>query len=99
GVEGGSTQKDGTEVAGAFPGWTIANPQLGADFQFEPRIHDQGEKIVLGHTIKSGGGMSDGEQVLDILARHPSTAHFISLELARRFVSDTPPQALVDRAT
>jgi uncharacterized protein (DUF1800 family) len=98
GVDGGYTQKDVTEVARAFTGWTISNPQQGADFQFEPRIHDQGEKVVLGHTIKAGGGMNDGEQVLDILARHPATAHFISLELARRFVSDTPPQALVDRA-
>ena len=53
---------------------------------------------MLGHVIKAGGGESDGEQVLDILARHPSTARFISTKLVRRFVSDTPPPALVDRA-
>ena len=62
-----------------------------------PRIHDTGEKVVLGHVIRAGGGESDGEQVLDILARHPSTARFIATKLARRFVSDTPPPALVER--
>jgi len=98
GVDGGYTQKDVTEVARAFTGWTILNPQQGGEFRFEPRQHDEGEKVVLGHHIKPGGGISDGEHVLDILATHPSTAHFISFELARRFVSDTPPPALVDRA-
>src|SRR4030095_5737659 len=65
---------------------------------FEPRMHDDGEKVVLGHKIKSGGGRRDGEQVLDILAAHPSTARFIATKLARRFVADQPPQTLVDRA-
>ena len=96
GVDGGYTQKDVTEVARAFTGWTIENPQQGGEFRFDPRMHDEGDKIVLGHRIHAGG-IRDGEQVLDILAAHPSTAHFISLELARRFVSDTPPPALVDR--
>jgi uncharacterized protein (DUF1800 family) len=62
-------------------------------------MHDNGEKHVLGHTIKAGGGEKDGEQVLDILARHPSTATFISTKLARRFVGDDPPQALIARAS
>jgi uncharacterized protein (DUF1800 family) len=97
GVDGGYTQKDVTEVARAFTGWTIQQPRQGGSFKFEPRLHDDGEKIVLGHRIKAGGGMSDGEQVLDILATHPSTAHFIATKLVRRFVSDTPPPALVDR--
>ena len=97
GVDGGYTQKDVTEVARAFTGWTIQNPRLGGGFRFEPRIHDTGEKIVLGHVI-TRGGESDGEQVLDILATHPSTAHFIATKLVRRFVSDTPPPSLVDRA-
>jgi uncharacterized protein (DUF1800 family) len=61
-------------------------------------MHDDGEKVVLGHKIKSGGSRRDGEEVLDILAAHPSTAHFIATKLVRRFVSDQPPQALVDRA-
>jgi uncharacterized protein (DUF1800 family) len=96
GVDGGYTQKDVTEVARAFTGWTIDNPRQGGEFHFEPRIHDEGEKIVLGHKIKAGGA-GDGEQVLDILASHPSTARFISTKLARRFVSDIPPPPLIDR--
>jgi uncharacterized protein (DUF1800 family) len=98
GVDGGYTQKDVTEVARAFTGWTIQNPRMGGSFQFEPRIHDAGEKVVLGHVIKAGGDQSDGEQVLDILASHPSTARFIATKLARRFVSDTPPPTVIDRA-
>ena len=98
GVDGGYTQKDVTEVARAFTGWTIQQPRQGGGFRFEPRIHDPGQKIVLGHVIKAGGGQSDGEQVLDLLARHPSTARFIATKLVRRFVSDTPPAPLVDRA-
>ena len=97
GVDGGYTQKDVTEVARALTGWTIQNPRMGGGYVFNPRVHDRGEKIVLGHVIKAGGGEEDGEQVLDILATHPSTARFISTKLARRFVSDTPPPALVDR--
>jgi uncharacterized protein (DUF1800 family) len=98
GVDGGYTQKDVTEVARAFTGWTIDRPRQGGGFTFNARLHDPGQKIVLGHTIKAGGGESDGEQVLDILARHPSTATFIATKLARRFVGDTPPPALVQRA-
>jgi uncharacterized protein (DUF1800 family) len=97
GVDGGYTQKDVTEVARAFTGWTIQNPRLGGGFRFAPALHDDGEKVVLGHRIKSGGGQHDGEAVLDIVAAHPATARFISTKLARRFVSDTPPDALVDR--
>ena len=98
GVDGGYTQKDVIEVARAFTGWTIAQPRQGGDFRFDPRMHDEGEKHVLGHTIKAGGGEKDGEQVLDILASQPATAKFISTKLARRFVGDNPPPALVDRA-
>jgi uncharacterized protein (DUF1800 family) len=98
GVDGGYTQKDVTEVARAFTGWTIENPRNGGRFVFRPQLHDMGQKVVLGHVIKPGGGESDGEQVLDILAKHPSTARFIATKLARRFVSDAPPAALVDRA-
>jgi uncharacterized protein (DUF1800 family) len=98
GVEGGYTQKDVQEVARAFTGWTIANPRQGGSFKFEPRLHDDGEKVVLGHKIKSGGGKKDGDRVLDLLANHPSTAQFIATKLTRRFVADDPPKALVDRA-
>jgi len=98
GVDGGYTQKDVQEVARAFTGWTIANPRQGGSFRFEPRMHDDGEKNVLGHKIKAGGGMKDGDQVLDLLAKHPSTARFIATKLARRFVADDPPKELVERA-
>jgi len=98
GVDGGYTQTDVQEVARAFTGWTIATPRLGGTYRFEPRLHDAAEKVVLGHRIKAGGGRKDGEEVLDLLARHPSTARFIATKLARRFVADEPPSALVARA-
>jgi uncharacterized protein (DUF1800 family) len=98
GVDGGYTQKDVQEVARAFTGWTIANPRQGGSFRYEPRMHDDGDKLVLGQKIKAGGGKNDGDQVLDLLAKHASTARFIATKLARRFVADEPPSALVERA-
>ena len=97
GVDGGYTQKDVTEVARCFTGWTIRNPQRGGEFFYNDRVHDKGEKIVLGVVIPAGGGRDDGEKVLDILANHPSTARFISKELAQRFVADNPPPQLIER--
>jgi uncharacterized protein (DUF1800 family) len=97
GVDGGYTQKDIIEVARCFTGWTIRNPQQGGSFFYNDRVHDKGEKIVLGVTIPAGGGQDDAEKVLDILAKHPSTAKFISKELAQRFVADNPPPELIDR--
>ncbi len=96
GVNGGYTQKDVIEVARCFTGWTITKPQSPA-FLFSAVMHDDGEKTVLGHNIGAGGGEKDGLQVIDILAHHPSTAHFISKQLAMRFVADDPPPALVER--
>ncbi|HEX2780022.1 MAG TPA: DUF1800 domain-containing protein [Gemmatimonadaceae bacterium] len=98
GVDGGYTQHDVIEVARALTGWSIAAPREGGGFVFRPALHDAGEKIVLGVRIPAGGGESDGERVLDILARHPSTARMVATTLARRFVSDDPPPALVARA-
>jgi uncharacterized protein (DUF1800 family) len=98
GVNGGYTQQDVINVARALTGWTLQAPRQGGGFVFRPQMHDAGVKVVLGHTLAAGRGIEDGEAVLDILARHPSTAHFISMELVRRFVSDSPPPALVDRA-
>jgi uncharacterized protein (DUF1800 family) len=97
GVDGGYTQKDVTEAARCFTGWTILQPQRGGNFVFNRRAHDDGEKTVLGVKIPAGRGIEDGEKVLDIVAHHPSTARFISKKLAMRFVVDDPPQALVDR--
>jgi uncharacterized protein (DUF1800 family) len=94
GVDGGYTQKDVTEVARCFTGWTIEKPREDADFKFDERLHDPDPKMVLGNKINSGG-MKDGEKVIELLVRHPSTAKFISTKLARRFVSDSPPQLLV----
>jgi uncharacterized protein (DUF1800 family) len=113
GVDGGYTQKDVQEVARCFTGWTIFAPRGGGaaamalmgagarenagKFNFNARMHDDGEKIVLGRKIPAGGGMKDGLMVLDILARHPSTAKFLATKLTRYFVQDNPSAALVDR--
>jgi uncharacterized protein (DUF1800 family) len=102
GVDGGYTQKDVTEVARAFTGWTIDRPQTNGHFIFRPAMHDTGEKVVLGQRIPAGGGREDGgredgERVIEILTRSPATARFIATKLVRRFVSDTPPPALVTR--
>jgi len=97
GVDGGYTQKDIIEVARCFTGWTISQPNRGGEFIYNDRVHDKGEKIVLGVKIPAGGGRDDAEKVLDILARHPSTARFISTKLAKKFVADDPPPALIER--
>jgi len=97
GVNGGYTQHDVTEVARCFTGWTIQDPRRGGAFFYDDKLHDKGEKMVLGHVIPAGGSIEDGEKVLDILAAHPSTAKFISTELAQRFVADNPPPALIDK--
>ncbi len=96
GVDGGYTQQDVIEVARAFTGWTMRAPRRDPEFNFENRIHASGPFNVMGHRINAGG-MKAGEQVLEMLVAHPNTAKFISTKLARRFVSDTPPPALVDR--
>jgi uncharacterized protein (DUF1800 family) len=83
----------------AMPGDAASAPALerAGTFYFNPRLHDDGEKLVLGHKIPAGGGINDGRMVLDILSKHPSTAKFIATKLARRFVSDNPTPALVER--
>ncbi len=98
GVDGGYTQKDVTEVARCFTGWTITGPAKGSEFHFNERLHDEGVKIVLGHRIHAGG-MRDGIEVLKLLAKSPVTAHHICLQLAQRFVADDPPPSIVDRMT
>lgn len=108
GVDGGYSQQDVKEVARCMTGWSIGAlnaKRPGAagryapagQFQFYPARHDNGEKTVLGHVIPAGGGQSDGEKVLDILASHPSTMRHISYQLCRRFVADEPPTTLIDK--
>ena len=96
GVDGGYTQKDVTELAKVLTGWTIERPQEGGGFKFDERRHEPGKKIVLGKEFKDGGE-GEGMKALEMLAHHPSTAHFISKKLAMRFVSDDPPESLVQR--
>jgi uncharacterized protein (DUF1800 family) len=95
GVDGGYTQQDVGEVARALTGWTI--DQASGAFVFRPAAHDAEEKTVLGSRLPALRGIEDGEQVLDILAAHPSTARHITRKLVVRFVSDSAPPALVDR--
>jgi uncharacterized protein (DUF1800 family) len=97
-VNGGYSQKDVTEVAKVFTGWTLEQPRKGGDFRFEPRMHEPGDKMVLGHRVKENGE-KEGLEVLHLLAHNPKTARFISQKLAMRFVSDDPPALLVDRMT
>jgi uncharacterized protein (DUF1800 family) len=92
----GYTQQDVTQVAKVLTGWTIDQPFRGGAYQFEERRHEPGPKSVLGATIREGGE-AEGLQVLHMLATSPATAKLISRQLAVRFVSDTPPPALVDR--
>ena len=95
-VNGGYSQRDVTEVAKVFTGWTIDKPEQGMGFHYDPRMHEPGPKFVLGHRIKPKGE-DEGREVLHMLATSPQTARFISLKLAQRFVSDDPPAELVDR--
>jgi uncharacterized protein (DUF1800 family) len=96
GVDGGYNQKDVTELAKVLTGWGIEQPQRGGDFKFNERAHEPGAKYVLGHKIGEHGE-KEGVEMLEILAHHPSTAKFISRKLAMRFVSDNPPQSLIDK--
>ena len=98
GVDGGYTQQDVIEVARALTGWSVDGPRQGGGFVFRAQAHDAGAKIVLGHRLRAGRGIEDGEEVLDIVSRHPSTAMHISRKLVVRLVSDDPPDDLVERA-
>ena len=98
GVDGGYTQHDVTDAARILTGWSLYAPQFGGGFVFRPEQHDAEPKTVLGQEFPGGGGVEEGERLLDLLARHPSTARFIALKLARRLVADSPSTALVARA-
>jgi uncharacterized protein (DUF1800 family) len=97
GVDGGYSLHDIQEVARCFSGWSYRGYFTHAPgaFVFQPEHHDDGPKTVLGHRLPPGGGVRDGEQVLDLLCAHPATARHLSYKLCRRFVADDPPAALV----
>jgi uncharacterized protein (DUF1800 family) len=104
GVDGGYAQQDVIEVAKVLTGWTITGRGVANGreddgvFAFDPLLHVDGDKTVLGQTIASGG-VEEGEQVLRMLARHPSTARFVATKLARRFIADDPPAAVIEAAS
>ncbi len=100
GVDGGYTEEDVKEVARCFTGWAFWGPEAGpelGEFFFNPAAHDFGAKTVLGHHIPAGGGVEDGERVLDILLAHPSTARFIAGKLLRYLWGYAPRERAVDR--
>lgn len=103
GVNGGYTQQDVTTLAHILTGWGLGEgnrrgPDERSSFYFDPQRHDSSTQTFLGYRI-SGGGQGEIEQVLDMLAQHPSTAKHISYQLAQYFVADEPPQSLVDKLT
>jgi uncharacterized protein (DUF1800 family) len=98
GVDAGYTQQDVIQMARCLTGWTVHEPRKDPEFFFDAKMHAEGKKVVLDHTFNYGG-MKDGEEALKMLAGNSSTAKFISTKLARHFVSDNPPPALVDRMT
>jgi hypothetical protein len=97
GVNGGYTQQDVMELARCLTGWTVKEHFWLGDFIFKQDLHDTGTKKVFGMTIENAG-VKEAEQVLEMLAAHPGTAHFISTKLTRRFIADEPPQELVEKA-
>ena len=96
GVDGGYTQADVIALATILTGWTIAQPEDGAKFQFDPRRHEPGVKTLLGQQYYEAG-MDEGLRALDAIAHNPATAHFISKSIATRFISDDPPESVVKR--
>jgi uncharacterized protein (DUF1800 family) len=96
GVNGGYSQADVTNLAKILTGWTIDQPQQGGEFVFDLRKHEPGSKQWFGQKV-SENGYVEGQRALEWLAAQPQTAHFISYQLAQRFVCDDPPEELVDR--
>ena len=99
GVRSGYTQTDVTAFANVLTGWTWidpAEPEHGGEFLFNKRLHEPADKIVLGKTY-ADAGVEQGRAVLADLAQHPATAQHIAEKLARHFVADNPPPALVGK--
>jgi hypothetical protein len=98
GINGGYTQRDVQELARCLTGWTVKEHFYRGQFTFDPNQHDNGPKRILGMDIPAGAGQAGAEQLLDMLAHHPATAHFIATKLVRRFIADDPPPDLVQQA-
>lgn len=98
GIDGGYTQRDVMEVARCLTGWTVRSEERFGKgrVEFRPKAHDDGEKVVLGHVIRAGGGAGDLDRVLDIVAFHRATARHIASKLCRKFISEEPPEAAVE---
>lgn len=101
GSQGGYSQADVENVARCFTGWTIwplnALPvDLRGTFQYRDELHDQGTKVVLGQTLPAGGGLQDGQRVLQILSSHPSTARHVAGKIARQFLGESVPASIID---
>ena len=99
GVDGGYTQADVYEAARSLTGWRLRTGWRKGTVYFEPTLHDNGEKHVLGQLITADGGVLDVDRLVDIASHHPATARHIATKLARRFVSEDPPASLVQRLT
>ncbi len=95
GINGGYTEQDVKEAARCFTGWNVDDKTIR--FKYRGYQHDNQQKYFLDRQIPSGQGVEDGEQVLDILLDHPATAQHIATKLVRRFVSDNPPESLVNQ--
>lgn len=96
GVDGGYSQKDVQEVARCLTGWTVENRFLKrrGQFRFDESIHDVGAKRVLGHVIPAGGGVEDGEQVLEIISKHPATARRVATKLTAAILGEEDPKVV-----
>jgi uncharacterized protein (DUF1800 family) len=107
GLAEGYLDHDVYEVARAFTGWTVGDGRVLAEGETAPRSgrihyvarwHDPYQKRILGREFAPDRApMADGDEVLDMLARHPATARLVCEKIARRLLSDDPPAALVDR--
>jgi uncharacterized protein (DUF1800 family) len=100
GVRTGYTQEDVTSFAKVITGWTIlpsdTNPEHGGEFLFHHRLHEPGPQTVIGKSYRDSG-VEQGRAVLADLAKHPATAKHVAFKLARYFVADDPPPALVGK--
>ena len=99
GVDGGYTQADVYEAARSLTGWKLRTGWRKGTVYFDPSLHDDGGKRVLGQVIPAGGGERDVDRLVEIACNHPATARHVATKLVRRFVAEDPPASLVQRLT